>query len=237
MYGLSENGWITRELFDLWFCHYFLAYTPPVRLILLILDGYSSYYNPMTFHTAADGAILFCLPPHTTHLTQLLDKGCFSPLKAFWREECYRYRKENIGKVVTRFQFCQVYSRTWYHGKTMENVIAGFRCTGIYPFNPDALLLSTSLSSQLQDITSFVCGNGLKLVLLYTPLSSPMPKDTRSTFSEEQILLYQRRYEEGHDLPDRDYQRWLEMYHPAGDTYSTLVSTPHKEGTIRQFCG
>ena len=118
-------------------------------------------------------------------------------------------------------------------------MIAGFRCTRIYPFKPDALLPSTSPSSQLQDITisSFIHRNGLKFVPLYTPLSSPMQKVTRSAFSEEQILLYQRRYEEGYDLPDRDYQRWLEMYHHAGDTYSALVLTPHKERTTQQFCG
>ena len=138
----------------------------------------------MSIRTAADeGVILFCLPPHTTHLTQPLDKGCFSPLKAFLREECYRYMKENLGKVVTRFQFCQVFSRALYRGMTMENVIAGFHCTGIYPFNPDALLPSKSPSSQLQDITSFVRRNGLKFVPLYTPLSSLMPKVTRSAFS------------------------------------------------------
>ena len=132
MYGLSDNGWIDSELFDLWFLHHFLMYAPPARPLLLLLDGHSSHYNPTTIRTAAsEGVIIFCLPPHTTHITQPLDKGCFGPLKVCWKDECHRYFTENPGRVVTRFSFCQLFSRAWYRGMTMENIIAGFRCTGI----------------------------------------------------------------------------------------------------------
>ena len=83
MYGLSNSGWVDSELFHLWFEHHFLVYAPSARPLLLIMDGHSSHYNPDTIHMAAEkGVVLFCLPPNTTHRTQPLDKGCFSPLKS-----------------------------------------------------------------------------------------------------------------------------------------------------------
>ena len=83
MYGLSNSGWVDSELFHLWFEHHFLVYAPSARPLLLIMDGHSSHYNPDTIHMAAEkGVVLFCLSPNTTHRTQPLDKGCFSPLKS-----------------------------------------------------------------------------------------------------------------------------------------------------------
>ena len=38
---------------------------------------------------AEEKVIVFCLPPNSTHRTQTLDKGAFSPLKIIWREECH----------------------------------------------------------------------------------------------------------------------------------------------------
>ena len=46
VYGLSRKGWITGELFDLWFNNHFLAHAPPVRPLLLLLDGHSSHFQP-----------------------------------------------------------------------------------------------------------------------------------------------------------------------------------------------
>ena len=67
----------------------FLAYAPPVRPLLFLMDRHLSHFQPdLINQAAAEGVIMFCLPPHTTHLTQPRDKGCFGPLKAYWQEEC-----------------------------------------------------------------------------------------------------------------------------------------------------
>ena len=87
MYGLSSNGWMDDKLFDLWFKHYFLMHVPSCRPDLLMMDGHSTHFEPSVICMAAkEEVILFCLSPHSTHLTQPLDKGCFGPLKATWKE-------------------------------------------------------------------------------------------------------------------------------------------------------
>ena len=84
MYDLSESGWVDGELFDLWFRHHFLSHTPPLCPLLLLLDGHSSHYTPAVINKAAEkGIIMFCLPPHSTHLIQALNKRCFSILKIY----------------------------------------------------------------------------------------------------------------------------------------------------------
>jgi transposase len=91
-YGLSDKGWMDQELFDAWLSCHFLRYAPPTRPLLLLLDGHSSHYSPHAIRFAAkEKVIMFTLPPHTTHVTQPLDRGCFSPLKMAWREVCHTF--------------------------------------------------------------------------------------------------------------------------------------------------
>ena len=83
LYGLSKNGWIDSEIFEEWFEQLFLTHVPSVRPLHLLLDGHSSHYQPSLIRKAGkNGIIVFYLPPHTTHMSQPLDKTCFSPLKA-----------------------------------------------------------------------------------------------------------------------------------------------------------
>ena len=221
VYGLSSKGWIDGELFELWFTHHFLAYAPPVRPLLFLMDGHSSHFQPDVINrAAAEGVIMFCLPPHTTHLTQSLDKGCFGPLKAHWREECWAYSTANPGRIITRYQFSQLFGKAWVKGMSMQNIIAGFRITGVYPFDRYVLLPRESKRVSLADRT------GLKFIPLYSPARRQPSKSSArmSYFSPEDIARYQARFEEGYDVPDKRYQQWVSMYHP--ESLSDTPSSP-----------
>ena len=66
-------------------------------------DGYFSAltetvddnYAEFIVVAAEEKIIVFCLPPNTTHRTQPLNKGAFSPLKICWREECHNFFSDN----------------------------------------------------------------------------------------------------------------------------------------------
>ena len=45
MYGLTDSGWMDREVLDNWFTHHFLAHVTALRPVLLSLDGHSIHYN------------------------------------------------------------------------------------------------------------------------------------------------------------------------------------------------
>ena len=51
----------------------------------------------------------------------------------------------------------------------------------------------------------------------------------------EETLKYQRRFEEGYDIPDPRYQRWLALYHPEAKMPSKNSSgrpPPHQRSMV-----
>ena len=193
-YGLSKNGWIDTDLFNLWFTEHFLAYAPPLRPLLLLLDGHSSHYQPRFVYKAAEEqVIVFCLPPHTTHLTQPLDKGCFGPLKMCWRQKCQEYLSSNPGKVVTRYQFSHLFSAAWSEAMSIANILSGFRVSGIYPFNRNAVRPLETPSPK----PSLAQKTGLKFI----PLFSASRRESLAVtphFTESEHSRFQTRFEEGY---------------------------------------
>jgi hypothetical protein len=145
MYALSSSGWMNSEIFEAWFSNHFLSHVPPSRPLLLMIDGHSSHFSPSFVNRAAEEeVVVLCLPPNTTHKTQPLDKGVFSPLKRAWREECHLYMQNNPGKVVTRYQFSSLFCRAWLKAVTPTNIISGFRVSGIFPVDRYKLLPSSA---------------------------------------------------------------------------------------------
>jgi hypothetical protein len=206
MYGLSDNGWMTSDIFEHWFMHHFLVHAPAARPLLLILDGHSTHYSPSFItKTAHEMVIVFCLPPNTTHLTQPLDKGAFGPLKTYWHEECQRYMSKNPGKVITQYEFMQIFSRAWYCAMTPQNLIGAFRTTGVYPLNRNVVEVYKATPMKSESLSK---KTGIAFIPLYSPefekLSNPsyddMSEGSDNDFTEEEQFRFRRRYEEGYDI-------------------------------------
>ena len=139
LYGLSQNGWINSQQFHGWFQH-FLEYAPQKRPLLLLLDGHSAHYRPETIKLAAKNNIIVCaLPPHTTHIVQPLDRGCFAPLKVAWKKACHDFYTKNPGRIVSHLDFNQLFAKAWYKAMTGQNIINSFKVTGVYPFNREVI--------------------------------------------------------------------------------------------------
>ena len=91
---------------------------------MLLLDGHSSHYSPLFIKLAAEKSIVvIALPPHTTHIAQPLDKGCFPPLKTAWRQVCHTFLSSNPGRTVTRYDFSRLFSEAWFKATTAPNII------------------------------------------------------------------------------------------------------------------
>ena len=138
-YGLSESGWMHICMDDI--LKHFLSHAGSDRPLLLLMDGHSSHYNFEAVTMAKNnGVILFTLVPHTTHEMQPLDTAVYAPLKAHWQDVCHRYLQSYPGKVITKYQFSQLFSEAWLKTMNPFNIISGLRSCGIYPLNPTAVL-------------------------------------------------------------------------------------------------
>ena len=154
-YAVSDNGWITQELFFYWLEKHFLQNAVAYRPILLLLDGHSSHFELKTIQLARqNNVIMFCLPPHTTHVCQPLDCSFFGPLKKSWQQECHHFYRKNPGKVISKLNFCRVFRNAWLSAITPNNISAGFRKSGIFPFNENSILTLESSKTPTTDVLS-----------------------------------------------------------------------------------
>lgn len=84
------SGWVQSYLFTEWFSH-FIEHTKPTSdsPVLLILDGHFSHTRNLdVILNAKDNHVtILCLPPHTTHRLQPLDRTFMGPLKTYYSEE------------------------------------------------------------------------------------------------------------------------------------------------------
>ena len=127
--------------------------------------------------------------------------------------------QSNPTMTITKYQFSGFLKQAW--GKTMSpsTISAGFhKC--VFPFNPDAIDCGLSVTNPGNTTTPNLtdASNGKQH-------TSTSEKATGSQWPAERIALYERRYEEGYDLPDEEYSRWLRETHPEVDSTNNNVSS------------
>lgn len=143
---MSDSGYINDDLFLVWLKH-FEKHRSPGRCLLL-LDGHISHHSLQCLEYCAQHEIeLLCLPPHTTHVLQPLDRTVFKPLKTYYHHETNSFVHSNPTASITKFVFGGIFNSAWRKGATVGNAVKGFECTGIYPFNSDKISTEKFLPS------------------------------------------------------------------------------------------
>lgn len=135
-----ESAYISEDLFMDWFQTHFLP-RKPVGKCLLILDGHGSHMNSYEMLETAvqNDVILLCLPSHTTHFLQPLDRAFFKPLKTYFKNACDEFIRANPQKKIERRHFGALLSAAWTHAATSQTGASGFSATGIFPLKPSAV--------------------------------------------------------------------------------------------------
>ena len=97
---------------------------------------------------------------------------------------------DNPGKVVTKFQFSQIFSRAWTMSMTVANITTGFKITGNYRYSSlNALSPPTSVRENLSEET------GLPFLPRHNPIFRPHGKPVANDsegFTEETSLFEKR---------------------------------------------
>ena len=251
-YGTSQKGWVDTELFKGWLTNHFLQFAVSARPLLLLLDGHSSHFQLIHFAKDHD-IILFCLPPHTTHESQPLDASVFRSLKQHWQNVSHSYTQSNPGKQITKYNFSLLLHQAWFKAMTPSTICSGFRRCGVYPFNPNAIdcRLADSRAHEGEAQASEEedgggnedhGGSAHSWREESGELAGYLPDGLHSNSDANQIdskkeELYQRRFEEGYDVYDSGYLKWLEKNHPEfvpADRY-TLVSVSEQQPSVSDF--
>ena len=125
-----------------------------------------------------------------------------------------------------------------------QNLIAGFKKCGVYPFNRATIQIAEEAqggkhangngnatiqkSSKNGPVPEVLEGAPVPEVLHGAPVSHDAPVPSTNEHSTQPCLpgnipkisddlrrKFERRFDEGYDLPDPLYQKWLEVAHPG----------------------
>jgi hypothetical protein len=139
----TSNGWTDNETGLEWIKHFEKHTALQTKGIyrLLVLDGHESHMSAeFGAYCKAHNIITICLPPHSSHLTQPLDVGCFSVLKRLYGYELNTFIKAHINHI-TKVEFFIAFHAAYLKTMTEKNIKAGFRGAGLIPHNPQAVIL------------------------------------------------------------------------------------------------
>lgn len=160
----SESGWTDDEVGFKWFKECFVpqaqAHNKSAKPIVLIYDGHKSHTRlDWIEHGQANGVILYCLPPHTTHRLQPLDVGCFGPLQVAWFNRCDDILA-TTGEPMELRDVVKEYMAARASAFKGSTILAAWRKSGICPLNPDIFTdadyaPSITTSTQIQLLKSF----------------------------------------------------------------------------------
>ena len=153
---------------------------------------------------------------------QPLDTTVFGPLKNCWQEACHNFIQAHPGRVITKYQFNEIFSTAWLKSMTPANIISGFKTCGVYPFNPKAVLdhdpcepkISDPSAPQTSDAAQCYSSQASSLTQCGSSTSDSSSHGAMDTFTPEEEARFVIRYNEGYDLPDPRYLSWLQLNHP-----------------------
>ena len=101
---------------------------------------------------------MICLPPHTTHKIQPLDRTLFKPLQTYYDQAAERWLRTHVGRIITPYPLCGLFNESYCKAVTMSTAINGFARCGIWPCSRDVFAESefhTSFSNTRDQSTSF----------------------------------------------------------------------------------
>ena len=105
------------------------------------MDGHSSHINlAVSSFCREKGIILYCFPPHASHILQPLDVSVYGPLKKLWNDALSEFSREYKGLAMSKTHFFKVFDKAWKVCVERKQIaVSGFRKCGLFPLNLDAV--------------------------------------------------------------------------------------------------
>lgn len=147
------SGWVTADSFLLFMKHFVRhVRCSKEKPCLLVLDNHSSHVAIKVIdYCSENGVVLLSFPPHTTHRLQPLDRSVFGPFKKYFFAACDRWMTSNAGKTISIYDIPPILKEALPTALTPTNILAGFKSTGIAPYNPDIFSEADFLCSAVTD--------------------------------------------------------------------------------------
>lgn len=148
--GMSESGWMKAHVFYEYISKVLFPYLKEKKVpfpVILFIDGHKTHltYEVSDLCRKLE-IILICLYPNSTRILQPADVAAFRPIKVGWKAAVLDWRRKgNLNTTLTKEKFAPILQEvvnTYAKSATIQN---GFRATGLYPFDENAVDYSKCL--------------------------------------------------------------------------------------------
>ena len=160
----SPKGWINKDVFlnyAVRWVHWLKRNQRLGKPHLLLLDAHKSHiYNlPFLLLMTANKIEVLAIPGHTSHILQPLDSTPFANFKTNWNIQLREYLFQNVGMAMPKHDFWIPFVPAWRKSLTVAAIQSGFRKTGIFPVNRNAIKISDLSPSGATDNLANLQGN------------------------------------------------------------------------------
>ncbi|RJE17767.1 Pogo transposable element, partial [Aspergillus sclerotialis] len=191
-FELSPNGWTSDEIGLRWLQKLFIPSTTTRtkgKYRLLVLDGHGSHLTPQFDRTCSQNDIIpICMPPHSSHLLQPLDIGCFAVLKRSYGRLVETKMRVGINHI-DKLEFLEAYPHARADAFKPETIRNSFAIAGLVPYDPDRVL--SQLNIQLHTPTP-PASRGSDSSRNFTPKTPQTLKQLRRQAASVQKLIKER---------------------------------------------
>lgn len=167
--GLAcQSGWMNTDLFIETLKH-FIKFTNSSKEnpSLLIMDNHESHISLSSVDLAkSNGVTILTLPPHCSNRLQPLDVSVYGPFKKYYNSAVDAWLQNNPGRTLDIYNIAPCINSAFEKSMTMKNIQAGFKATGIYPFDKniftdDDYLVSAVTDRPYQNVDTTINNNHL----------------------------------------------------------------------------
>ena len=149
-FATSKNGWTSNDLGLAWLKRVFEPLTREKaagRQRLLIADGHGSHIQGDFIAYCMENQIdLLIMPPHCSHILQPLDVGVFSAFKRYHTAETHAISRLSSQRIP-RAEWIELLSRARTKAMNRDNILGGWRGSGLWPIVPTRVLRSLRQSA------------------------------------------------------------------------------------------
>ena len=140
----SKKGYINKQLFaeygKMLIYHLYGKGQLDKPNLVLMDSHYSHVFNYCYMQMMFSRNIkVFAIEPHASHWGQPLDKNPFSGFKDTFHDELRKFNCKTAGRAITKGEFFQVFNVSWERAMTSKAIKAGYKRTGIWPVNRQAI--------------------------------------------------------------------------------------------------
>jgi hypothetical protein len=151
-FATSKNGWTSNNLGIAWLKNVFDPLTREKaagRQRLLVVDGHGSHIQGDFIAYCMENKIdLLIMPPHCSHILQPLDVGVFAAFKRAHTVETHAISRLSSQRIP-RSEWLELLSRAREKAMSKENILSGWRGTGLWPALPMRVLRSLPKDSPI----------------------------------------------------------------------------------------